>query len=238
MSLTEQEAADLRDIAMRVRSRHCEEGGDVGAHTVALAVAKLLDENERLKAELGIAEDLVAAGITKRDKLRAELRKLRAELAAANAQLANALNIPMASAADFQAVADESLKLAEEALPAQVEALEVAERELPSQAVVSEAVAHAEESDEDLGDSDTIKLPSLAKVVKTGTTVWEPLRSAEVAVLDKAKELANHVKEYAPALLGTGLHPVRHLIAAVDALIAAESTADGPEQTDEVRPND
>ena len=77
-------------------------------------------------------------------------------------------------------------------------------------------------------DDDTINLPSLAKVVKTGTTVWEPLRSAEVAVLSKAKELANHVKEYAPALLGTGLHPVRHLIAAVDALVAAESTDGKP----------
>lgn len=39
-------------------------------------------------------------------------------------------------------------------------------------------------------DDDTINLPSPAKVVKTGTTVWEPLRSAEVAVLEAADALA------------------------------------------------
>lgn len=201
MSLTEQEAADLRDIAMRVRSRHCEEGGDVGAHTVALAVAKLLDENERLKAELGIAEDLVAAGITKRDKLRAELRKLRAELAAANAHLANALNIPMPApnSQDWEKVG--------------------ASWELPSQAVVSEAVAHAVT----VGTKARPIKESIAELKRITT-----IANARIAVLEASKAYRTLFGDDIRNTSGS----VLALLTAVDALNAVESTADGPEQTD------
>ena len=85
-----------------------------------------------------------------------------------------------------------------------------------------------EESTLDEGDrDDTFHLPSLAKVTKTGTTVWEPLRSAEVAVLDAAKALCALANCWPSVLSDTQLVAWRTLRDAVSVLDVPAATPAG-----------
>ncbi|WP_020525874.1 hypothetical protein [Catelliglobosispora koreensis] len=211
MSLTEQEAADLRDIAMRVRSRHREEGGDVGAHTVALAVAKLLDENERLTRHvvskddwnrLRAERDLIEQ---QRDKLYDAVHRLitaTTAVEAARSEAGRIMRVVNGIEPDATANSQDWEKVG-------------ASWEQPSQAVVSEAVAHAVTGD----DEPTVWEQHPAFMVLYG--LYKYLECPGTVDGSDPEDRACVASASVKALMDAGI------------LTVAESTADGPEQTDE-----
>lgn len=246
MSLTDERLGEINERAMTVRSRHCTEGGDTAAYHLARDdVPELMKEIDRLQDEAdGSANDAIELRVRHLEPARKEIARLKGELAEAKRD-AESLRLVLAmhgggtdpqgvyvgtpgfqlrlmngvvnAARDWKARIKDPEELwadqEDRNLIAAVFALEqFAKPAEPSQAVVAEAVAHAatakprpvKESLEWLARMNTIANARIT-VIGAATACVGDLRNAGYRLSENA----------------------RALIAAVDALIAAESTADG-----------